>query len=343
MANIQDIIAENERRKEKLFANNYDPKLGIGSPIDRFPFYFFRSQKRSAVYLPITMKKDPLIEPILKGKFKTAEDYAESIGVDPDKYAIDIQERRNDYDFEFWAYTAIKIKNKDGGDDIPFKLNNGQRKLLKVFMDCVDRKKPIRVIMCKSRQWGGSTLTQIFMLWVQARHKTNWNSLIAAHLKQAATNIRSMLRKAIASFPYPMEKLTLVPFEGTQNIKIIPERQNKITVGSMETPDSIRSDDIAMAHLSEVGLWKTTDGKKPKDLIQSILGSIQMKPWTMVVIESTAKGVGNFFHTQYLEAKKNMQDGRPTYIPVFVAWHETTKDYMEFYDDKEREDLINSR
>ena len=43
-----------------------------------------------------------------------------------------------------------------------------------------------------------------------------------------------------------------------------------------------------MAHLTEVGLWKETKGKKPEDLVQSIFGSINDGPYTVKVLESTA-------------------------------------------------------
>jgi hypothetical protein len=325
--NVQQIIQENTKRAQELNLE-YDPIMGIGSPLDRFPFYFFKAQKTPAM-LPIKMMKVEQVAKAMQSKTKSAEEYAESQGINTELFINQINEARLDHDFEFWAFTGVKIKNKDGGENINFKLNNGQKKLLKGLMEMMDAGKPIRVILLKARQWGGSTLTQIFMLWIQTRHKTNWNSLIAAHLKQAATNIRSMLKKAVESYPY--DKLTLTPFEGTTNIKIIPERSNKITVGSMETPDSIRSDDIAMAHLSEVGLWKKTEGKRPEDLIQSILGTIDMKPLTMVVMESTAKGVGNFFHQSWTEAKRT-----GSYKAIFVAWFEIEKYRLPFSSEEEK-------
>lgn len=325
---LQHILKENDRRN---ILAEYDPIMGIGSPLDRFPFFYYQSQK-TPLMLPLPMKKVEQVAQVLSSKHKSAEAYAEQEGISLEPFLNQINEARLDYDFEFWAFTGVKIKNKDGGENINFKLNNGQKKLLKALMEMFDAGKPIRVILLKARQWGGSTLTQIFMLWIQTRHKTNWNSLIAAHLKQAATNIRSMLKKAVETYPY--EKLTLAPFESTSNIKIIPERSNKITVGSMETPDSIRSDDIAMAHLSEVGLWKKTEGKKPEDLIQSILGTIDMKPLTMVVMESTAKGVGNFFHQSWTEAKRT-----GSYKPVFVAWFEIEKYRLPFSSEEEKKQL----
>jgi len=312
--------------------SHYDPIMGEGSPIDRFDFFYYKTQK-SPVRLPATMLGIPHIQSIVTSKHKSAEAYAEAEGIDLTKLLQTIHEGRLDFDFEYWAFVSILIKNKDGGNDIRFKLNNGQRKLLKELMRMFDKKLPIRIILLKARQWGGSTLTQVFMFWIQARHMKNWNSLIAAHQNQASTNIRAMLRKAVTN--YPWEPLSLTPFEGTQNIKIISERANKITIGSMQTPESIRSDDIAMAHLSEVGLWRKTEGKKPEDLIQSILGTIDMKPMTMVVMESTAKGVGNFFHQSWTEAKRT-----GSYTPVFVAWYEIEKYHIPFADEIERIELI---
>ena len=71
-----------------------------------------------------------------------------------------------------------------------------------------------------------------------------------------------------------------------------------------------------MAHLTEVGLWKATQGRKPEDLVQSIFGSIASGPYTMKVIESTAKGVGNFFHRTWTDAVEQ----RNNFTPVFIPW-----------------------
>ena len=71
-----------------------------------------------------------------------------------------------------------------------------------------------------------------------------------------------------------------------------------------------------MAHLTEVGLWKATHGRKPEDLVQSIFGAIASGPYTMKVIESTAKGVGNFFHRTWIDATEH----RNNFTPVFIPW-----------------------
>ena len=39
------------------------------------------------------------------------------------------------YDFEFWAFTTVQIKNKHSGRYFAFKLNRPQRKLLAKLME----------------------------------------------------------------------------------------------------------------------------------------------------------------------------------------------------------------
>jgi hypothetical protein len=73
-----------------------------------------------------------------------------------------------------------------------------------------------------------------------------------------------------------------------------------------------------MAHLSEVGSWKTTLQKSPEDLAQSIRASIPDVPYSLEVVESTAKGVGNFFHREWLAAVNK----ESSYKPIFIPWFE---------------------
>lgn len=315
---MTEILQENTTRNE-LLDEYYNPTFGVGSLIDRFPF---KITEGLVFNLPVEMKEDPIIkiiceydsiEKFIKGN-KNIKQLEPTIQL--------VLDTRDKYDFEYWAFSKVKIKPKDGGDLIPFKLNKPQRRVLARLEKMRLARKPIRMIILKARQWGGSTLVQLYMAWIQILHKTNWNSLIAAEINQQATNIRYMYSNMVKHYP---GKITLKPFEGMSNIKIIPERSNKITVGSMQTPESVRSDDVAMAHLSEVAFWKKTEGKEPKDLAQAILGTIPSKHNTLYVLESTAKGVGNYFHNVYTNAVEQINN----LDPVFVPWFE-----IEIYRDK---------
>jgi hypothetical protein len=126
-----------------------------------------------------------------------------------------------------------------------------------------------------------------------------------------------MITKAAKEYPQArLGDFVLKPFEGLQKNKYIPSRACTIFIGSAEKPDSIRSANIALAHLTEVGVWNATDGKRPEDIVQSVLGTLPLLPYTVLVLESTAKSVGNYFHSAWLAtvAKQN------NLSPVFVEW-----------------------
>lgn len=65
-------------------------------------------------------------------------------------------EERAANDFAYWAATRGRIKNKHGGDDIPFRLNYAQRRLVDALEKMRKGGRPIRLILLKARQWGGS-------------------------------------------------------------------------------------------------------------------------------------------------------------------------------------------
>ena len=226
---------------------------------------------------------------------------------------------RTKYDFEYWARSMTTISDKGKGRDTAFTLNRPQRIYLKAMEELRLNEKPIDIILCKARQWGGSTLTQLYMLWIQLVHKHNWNSVICGDIEKQSSIVAGMLSKVISRYPVWAtggKQLTTTPYQGAQKTRVISWSNSRYSLGSAQKPDSLRSEDISMAHLTEVGLWKATHGRKPEDLVQSIFGAIASGPYTMKVIESTAKGVGNFFHRTWIDATEH----RNNFTPVFIPW-----------------------
>lgn len=341
---MSKLLQENALRNSILDAP-YDPYLGIGSSIERQLFEV--KEFESPIHLPIAMMNVPWVQQL--AEIGSIKDFVikEGRNYEPLAFKANPEEvlreiffnERLDQDFEFWCAVCAKIKPKKGGSIIPFVLNYPQRLLWAELHDMISKGMPINFILVKSRQFGGSTLIDTLMSYIQIRIRTNWNSLIAAHINQAAINVRSMMGTLIKEYPREVDKLSLRPFEGTTNIKIIPEKSNKITIGSMEKPDSIRSDDIKMAHLTEVGLWKKTEGKKPEDLCQSILGSLPMdEEYAMYGLESTAKGVGNYFHRTWQQAVKGENGMRP----IFIPWLKDQKNRVSFASQEEMNEFVES-
>lgn len=62
------------------------------------------------------------------------------------------------HDFEYWCAECVKIKHKTLGTTVPFVLNRPQRRVLSVMEDDRTAGRPIRIMLLKARQWGGSLL-----------------------------------------------------------------------------------------------------------------------------------------------------------------------------------------
>ena len=245
-----------------------------------------------------------------------------------------INRQRCEEDFEYWAARCCYIKNKKGGDDILFRLNAPQRKMVAALENMRKAGKPIRLILLKARQWGGSTCAQLYMAWLQMMKKPGMNSLIVAHQHSATAEIKDMFMRMLENYSGPLiaapeEKkkkgdkkkknsaVKLTECVGPGTFRVIAGNF-KVKVGSAERPDSCRGGDYSLVHCSEVGLWKKTRLKTPEDMLRAACSGVLLEPMTMILLESTANGTGNFFHNEYSAAKK----GKSQFQPLFVAWYE---------------------
>lgn len=331
-SDIQAIIRENERKKDELFGY-YNPVTGEGSPIERERLFW---DDENFILIPKQMAELPMLRRIIDSGSVSV--FAQTNGLAAKEIEKAILRLRIEYDFEFWSATCAKIQDKLTKTTVPFILRRPQRKLLKVLLELLYAGEPIRIILLKARQWGGSTLVQLFMAWIQLYHKKAWHSAIVADVEDQSRNIKAMYSRLAENHPREILPVRFRSFEGSTKNKKIEGRDCVIYIGSMQQPDSIRSADVMMAHLSEVGLWKETKGKKPEDLIQSIAGTVPKEPYSMIVLESTAKGIGTYFHREWQKSG----NGDSGYVQVFVSWYEIEMYFSKFADDAERDAFIAS-
>lgn len=328
---VADILRINRERNEEN-TRPYDPITGLGSDaVPRTEIHLSDAPIGDTLYIPTEMLEYEAISKAVElgsirkslrhgGLYDTEENYLEWW-----RFFIRM---RIEYDFEFWAVSFVVIKDKETHADIPFRLNRGQRKLLKQMEHMRRAKKPIRIILLKARQWGGSTLTQIYIAWLQLVHFKQIDSVILAHTENTARNVRGMYTKLLEKYPLWLcdtnerKEVELSNFEGSPKTRIIKSRGCKISIGSAVKPEGLRGLDVACAHLSEIGLYPSTQQTKPEDLVQSVCSGISFKANTVIVYESTAKGVGNFFHKEWLRANSRDLKERSSFAPVFVAWFE---------------------
>ncbi len=244
------------------------------------------------------------------------------------------------HDFAFWCKKCVQIRDKRTGKFVEFTLNRPQRKAVAVMEEQRRRGEPIRIVMLKARQWGGSTLIQMYMAWIQIIHRENWHSFICAHVKDTSATIRGMYSRMLANYPKDYWPCETPPqfssYERSLNTRVISGRDCRVTLGSCESQEAARGNDIAMAHLSEVAFWRDTNQRSPEDFIRSVCSGIPLEPLTVIALESTANGVGNYFHNEWLRAK----EGVSAYKPVFVPWYEIEMYRIELKDDEAKERVI---
>lgn len=296
---INQALEEN-RRRNKTLATDYNPLSGRGACGPRLKKRV--KWEQGYLWLPESMVADP--------EWKRVKD------------ATEFRRLRLRHDFEYWAASCVTIRHKTTGRRVPFVLNAPQRRVASLLEDDRRDGRPLRLIMLKARQWGGSTLVQMYFAWIQTVLRRNWNSLICAQVKDTSAAIRGMYTAMLDSYPPEMwtgdEPPCFRAFEGARNTREIAGRGCRVTVASSMGQEAVRGLDCSMAHLSEVAFWKDSESMTPEAFIRAVCGGIPGVECSMIAMESTANGVGNFFHSEWLRAR----EGVSAYRPVFVPWHE---------------------
>lgn len=336
---IEEILKEDSRRME---ANNalFDPVSGEGSTGERFEFNVSGLDR---AWLPEAMRQDREIAALLEtgDADKWLEKRHGRRVIQSDRAALHdrLDRLRQLHDFPYWAATRAYIKNKRGGDDMLFRLNRPQRKFVEKLESMRASGLPIRLILLKARQWGGSTCSQLYMAWLQLVHRRGLNSLIIAHQGVGSEEIKDMFDRMINRYPLsllheagsrPDPKEKRVEWVGkTRTMFRVPARNCKIKIGTAERPDSCRGGDYSLVHCSEVGIWKKTLGKTPEQILRSACSGVLLQPMTMIVYESTANGTGNFFHREYEAARR----GESQFKSMFVSWYEIEQYSLQLSDE----------
>lgn len=347
---LEAVLLENERRLSRLF-RTYNPMTGEGAPGRRFPCRVDGLMGGETLYLPEEMLgENSVLQLVDAGSVymfvRRLYNYDRVVTEAMEETAVRSFVRLwCQYDFYFYAYAYARIKNKGGGEDIAFMLRPAQLKLIGALEGMRKAGKPIRLILLKCRQWGGSTAVQVYMSWIQLFHKRAWNSIIVGHQGDSAAEVKDMYIKLIDSLPkfllygdgvkVPSTAERAIKAGGTQNISLIPSRLAKIKTASALSPESARGGDVAMAHCTEVAFWPDTEKMTPEKLVKSVCSGISLQPLTMIVYESTPNGTENFFKEEWDRA--NAVDGYGERVsefePLFVSWFEI-ETYISAIDDR---------
>ena len=218
---------------------------------------------------------------------------------------IRIRKRLRD-DFIYYASKCLRIRTKDAKID-PFVLNKAQLYTHSKLQYQKGQTGKVRALILKGRQQGMSTLIggRFYHL---VTHSFGMQAFILTHQMEATANLYKMAKRYYENTPDLVK-----PSIKTSNSKelLFGELDSGYKVGTAENANVGRSNTIQLLHGSEVAFWSNT-----QEHAKGILQTVPDLPNTEIILESTANGVGNYFHQQWQMAEA----GTSEYIAIFVPW-----------------------
>lgn len=222
-------------------------------------------------------------------------------------------------DFYKFAKMNLYIKDKFA-NIVPFVPNEPQRALIDYVLLCIQEKRPVKVIILKARQMGFSTAVEALCYWWTSTN-FNINSVIIGNDEKSSLNLYRMFRRYFDNTNILFKPSVRYNTKSDLTFEKFDENGKQIGLGSaikIETAKNKsagRSDTVNFLHASELGAWENGE-----DLVASLMQTVPdaevMDKPSMVFLESTAEGRGNYFHKEYVAAvnKKN------NYQPLFAPW-----------------------
>lgn len=211
-------------------------------------------------------------------------------------------------DFRFYAEKNLKIQDKLTGEVIPFVFNEAQIYANRMAEEQKARTGKVRANVLKARQQGMSTMIQ-----GRAYHgtttKKGYNAFVITHLAEATANLFAMAKRFHRESNPVLRPSTA---SDSQKTLVFDKLDSRYRVGTAGNEDTGVSTTNRFLHQSEVALWKNA-ASIAVGLAQSVPPADDTEIWR----ESTARGMGNFFHTQWKAAEMGLSD----YINIFIPWY----------------------
>ncbi len=206
-----------------------------------------------------------------------------------------------------FAQAFLTIKSKSG-KPIPFTLNRAQLYAHECFESQLKRTGRVRALVLKGRQQGMSTLIQAryFHKVITTRGK---KAFILTHEAEATKNLFEMTKRYYDTLPQG-----LCPEADRSSAKELRFIQfdSGYSVGTAGNKGVGRSQTIQLFHGSEVAYWPNAD-----EHAKGVMQAVSNEEGTEIILESTANGIGNYFHSMWKAATSGDSD----FHAIFVPWY----------------------
>lgn len=214
-------------------------------------------------------------------------------------------------DFRYYAPRCLKILTKPDAHGrvgiVPFHFNSAQEYVHKRIEEQKARIGYVRAIILKGRQQGISTYIEGRYYWKTTNHKGE-KTYILTHSAEATSNLFGMADRYHKNAP-----IFVRPHVGRSNAKemVFDKLDSRYQVSTAGSKGAGRSSTLTNVHGSEVAFWENAASH-----LGGMLQAVPLAKGTEIVFESTANGIGNVFHKQWLMAERGESD----FIAIFVPW-----------------------
>ena len=171
---------------------------------------------------------------------------------------------------------------------------------------------PVRIITLKARQMGMSTAVEgVLFNWCFLHFGTR--SLVIAHETKPSQHLFDMTKLMWEEWP---ARSGFTEKHNSMKTLAWEETRSSMSVATARNAGSGRSFTYHAVHCSECAFWE-----EPERLMTGLNQSVPYKHGTIMVLESTANGVGNWFHDQWQRAVHKESN----FVPLFFPWSDQTE------------------
>jgi len=201
-----------------------------------------------------------------------------------------------------WIEANLSIRDKDR-NVIPFRFNAVQNEYYE--------HRTSRDIILKPRQLGFTTLV-CGLYFADTLSRRNTSSVIVAHDLESTKRIFGIIQLFWEWLPEEVKQLVGPPSRSNRRELFWPKINSHFYIGTAGSRNFGRGMTINNVHASEFALWP-----RPEEALVSLTEAVP-KEGGRIILESTANGVGNFFHDFWIAAKEE----RNGFEDQFYVWFE---------------------
>ena len=222
--------------------------------------------------------------------------------------------RQAKVNFPLFSKNCLFIRTKEAGVQ-PFVLNKAQRYIHDKLEEQRLLTGKVRAILLKGRQQGASTYVEGRYIWRTTMAK-GVRAFILTHDAESTNALFEMTVRYYDNLPTKTingETHNFKPTLAKSNAKELRFEvlDSGYKIGTAGNKGVGRGTTLQYFHGSEVAFWPHA-AEHTKGILQAVPDAKD----TEVILESTANGLGNYFHQQWKEAEA----GQSEYQAIFVPW-----------------------